>query len=138
MQFVIVELNKFIGRLDSLVDQREAWCYFLKRSDGLNQQTSQELAKNGRDMGRAVKNLWNLSQDELMRERLESEDKQRRDRLSQIDTAHEEGLERGREEGRREEREAFVLKLLSEGIEVSVITTVTEFSEDEIKALQKK
>ncbi len=145
MQFVIVELNKFIGRLDSLVDQREAWCYFLKRSDELDQQTSQELAKKGRDMGRAVKNLWNLSQDELMRERLEAEDKQRRDFLSQIDTAHAEGFEKGykearerrRKEGRRKEREAFVLKLLSEGIKISVITTVTEFSEDEIKALQK-
>ena len=120
MQFVIVELNKFIGRLDSLVDQREAWCYFLKRSDELDQQTSQELAKKGRDMGRAVKNLWNLSQDELMRERLESEDKQRRDILSQIDTAHEEGLERGLEKGlekglergRREEREAIALKMI--------------------------
>ncbi len=60
MQFVIVELNKFIGKLDGLVDQREAWCYFLKRSDELDQQTSQELAKKGRDMGRTVKNLWNL------------------------------------------------------------------------------
>ncbi len=153
IQFVIVELNKFIGSLDSLVDQREAWCYFLKKSDELDQQTGQKLAKKGRDMGRAVKNLWNLSQDELMRERLESEDKQRRDRLAQIDTAHEEGLEKGlekgreqgreegreqgREQGRREERETFVLKLLSEGIEISVITTVTKFSEAEIKALQK-
>ena len=104
-------------------------------------------------MGRAVKNLWNLSQDELMRERLEAEDKQRRDFLSQIDTAYAEGFEKGykegfekgykearerrRKEGRRKEREAFVLKLLSEGIKISVITTVTEFSEDEIKALQK-
>ncbi len=162
MQFVIVELNKFIGRLDSLVDQREAWCYFLKRSDELNQQTSQELAKKGRDMGRAVKNLWNLSQDELMRERLEAEDKQRRDRLSQIDTAHEEGLEkglergrekgreeglekgleRGREEGlekgRRKEREAIALKMILKGQEALEIAEATGLSEDEIKALPKK
>ncbi len=89
-------------------------------------------------MGRAVKNLWNLSQDELMRERLEAEDKQRRDRLSQIDTAHEEGLERGLEKGRREEREAIALKMILKGQEALEISEATGLSEDEIKALQKK
>ena len=80
------------------------------------------------------KNLWNLSQDELMRERLEAEDKQRRDRLSQIDTAHEEGLE----SGRREEREASALKMILKGQEALEISEATGLSEDEIKALQKK
>ncbi len=101
-------------------------------------------------MGRAVKNLWNLSQDELMRERLEAEDKQRRDRLSQIDTAHEEGLEKGREEGRkegreeglekgrREERKAIALKMILKGQEALEMSEATGLAEDEIKALQKK
>ena len=121
IRFVVVELEKFILELDNVLDQREAWCYLLRWSNSLDHQTSQRLAGKGKDMGEALKSFWNLSKDELMRERLEAEDKQRRDQVAQVEWAREEGLEKGIEKGREEGiekgREEGIEKGREEGIE---------------------
>ena len=45
-------------------------------------------------------------------------------------------LEEGREEGREEQRIADAKAMLRYGIDVSIISNVTQLSEDEIKALR--
>ena len=41
----------------------------------------EELMRKGKDMGRAIKQLWKLSSDELLREQIEAEDKFRQDHV---------------------------------------------------------
>lgn len=48
----------------------------------------------------------------------------------------EEGREEGRKEGREEQRIADAKAMLRYGIDVSIISDVTQLSEDEIKALR--
>ena len=46
-------------------------------------------------MSKAVKSLWNLSKDELARERLEAEETHRRDSVAILEYARNEGIEQG-------------------------------------------
>ena len=50
-------------------------------------------------MSKAVKSLWNLSKDELTRERLEAEETHRRDSVAILEYARNEGIEQGLEKG---------------------------------------
>ena len=100
-----------------------------------------ELKRKGKDMGRAVKQLWKLSADELLREQMEAEDKFRQDHeaslLTRYQEGEEKGLEKGREEGREEGREKVALNLLKEGAEPAFICKVTGLSEEELNQLKK-
>ena len=56
-------------------------------------------------MGRAIKQLWKLSSDELLREEIEAEDKFRQDHEASLLTSYRKGREEGREEGEEKGRE---------------------------------
>ena len=95
MQYIFIELSKFTKGLSEVLDQKEAWCYLLKNSDAIGEKEGKELAKRGKDMGEAVKRLWDLSQDELVQERLEAIERQRNDRIAELAFATEQGTEAG-------------------------------------------
>ena len=108
-------------------------------------------------MKNAVKSLWDLSQSEHEREYLESMEKQRRDREAVLKYKVEEGIEKGIkkgreegekrgekrgivigiEEGKKEKIQEVALKMLDEGMEVSIICKVTGLSKKQIEKLQK-
>ena len=99
MQYIFIELSKFNKKLEELLDQKEAWCYILRNSDKIGEKDHKELAAKGKDMGEAVRHLWDLSQDELVQEQMEAVEKQRRDRVAEIALGEQKGREEGREEG---------------------------------------
>ena len=140
MLFVVVELSKFKKKLEELVDQREAWCYFLKRSQDMSAEDCERLKEKGKDMGKAVKHLCDLSEDEWEMERIMQEEKYRLDRLSEKEYAFDEGLEKGKAEGRKE-GEKKILKIASQMLkremDVTLIHQLTGLSIAEIKRLKK-
>ena len=112
-------------------------------------------------MAKAVKSLWNMSQEERMREILIAEERDRMDRRTNEVYAREEGRregeEKGRKEGRREgeekgrkegrqegleegreeERGRLALSMLEDGFNREVIEKHTGLSKQEIEALAK-
>ena len=132
MQFVVVELKKFPKRtVKELVDLREHWCYILKEAPHISEGEFKAIKKKGKEMGNAVKRLWNLSEDDYIREQIEAREKQRMDQLAREDYAREEG----REEGREEEREEVALHMLAEGENIAKICKYTGLTEKEVKTL---
>ena len=114
LQFVIVELEKFIKEVNELEGQREAWCWFLKNSKELTDANKEkELKRRGKDMGEAIKRLWKLSADEYLREQAEAEDKFKRDHEESLYASYDKGRSQGREEekGTRRRREKRTRRL---------------------------
>ncbi len=97
-------------------------------------------------MAEAVKSLWNLSQDEKMREYVEAMEKQKMDQASYIQSAEErgmkkgreEGLEKGREEGLQEGIRQVAQNMLAAGAGPKFVAKSTGLSLKEIEKLQKK
>ena len=88
-------------------------------------------------MGEAVKKLWNLSQDELVRERLEAIERQRRDRVAEIEYARDEGIEQGIEKGIEEGVKKIGLAMMRMGVELDTIISATGLSKKELEKLGK-
>ena len=85
-------------------------------------------------MAKAVKHLWNLSQNEVLREYLEALDKKERDRISREEFVRKESLEKGIEKG----VEKTILKLLDANMTVEKVSEITGFSKEEIFKLKSK
>lgn len=136
IQFVLVELDKFTKEIEKIIDPRDAWCYLLKRLSDLDSQDCETLTNKGGPMPEAVQHLWKLSQDELIQERLEAEEKQRRDRVAQMDWAREEGLQEGIQKGRQEGQRKNALAMLQDGFDLHQIFKYTGLPLEEIKKLK--
>ena len=85
-------------------------------------------------MAEAVKRLWDISQNEGLRELLRVQERERMDRAGREETVRMEGLEEGPEKGREEERKKMALKLLKDGIDLSTVSKYTGLSK---KVLEK-
>ena len=143
ISFIVVELNKFRDeKRKKILDLKEAWCYFLKRSKEIDEEDLKHLVKGGEKMGEAVQKLWNLSKDELLREQLELKKKYELDRLAEIEYAcnegREEGMEKGLEKGREEGMEKGLEKGREEGMEKGIEKGLEKGREEGIeKGLEK-
>ena len=139
--FVIVELEKFDKSVKQLYNARESWCYLLKNSHKMSPLEYKSFKQKGGQMAKAVKSLWNLSQEEAEREYLFALEKRERDRISQKNLAREEGLEKGFKEGIEkgvkkgieQERKAIALNMLKSGIDIQVILDTTKLSREELE-----
>ena len=143
--FVIVELGKFDKNIKQLYNTRESWCYLLKNSYKMNDIEYRSLKNKGGDMAKAVKHLWNLSQNEVLREYLEAIDKKERDRVSREEFVREDALEKGIkrgikkgiEKGIEKERREIALNMLKNKIDIQVILDSTKLSREELEQLKK-
>ena len=131
--FVIVELNKFAKSAKDLYNTRESWCYLLKNSYNMGALEYRSFKEKGGQMAKAVKSLWNLSQEEAEREYLFALEKQERDRISSEDSARREG----RQEGIQKERREIALNLLKSGFDTQIILDATKLSKEELEQLKK-
>ena len=133
LQFILVELDKFVQELADVTNQREAWCWFLKYSRKIQDENiAKELRQKGESMGRAVEQLRALSADERLKAQLEAEQKRRLDEREALQTKYDEGIETGR----AEEREDSALRLLKKGMEIDFISEATGLSIEEVKRLK--
>ncbi len=141
LNFIVVELGKFTRPLEQLLDSKEDWCYLLKESGRIGKRQSKALASRGEVMSKAMKGLWNLSQDEVMREIMEAEENQRRDQLTREEFAWERGEQSGHKKGLREGIEKgmakVVLKMLQNGLSPKEIKQNTGLSLTKIRELGK-
>ncbi len=122
----------------------------LKESGRIGKRQSEALASRGEVMSKAMKGLWNLSQDEVMREMMEAEENQRRDQLTREEFAWErgeqsgrkkgrqEGIEEGRKEGVEQGLATVVLRMLQNGLSPEEIKQNTGLSLAKIRELAKQ
>lgn len=134
MHFVIVELGKFAKDTKTLYNIRDSWCYLLKNSNQMDHLEYKILLEQGGDMTKAVSQLWNLSQDESLREYTQALEKQEMDRISDKNEAFREGKQEGKQEGIKE----VILKFLNTGMSVEKVSQITGLSEEEIHNFQEK
>ena len=84
-------------------------------------------------MAVAVKHLWNLSQDELVQERMEAIEKQRRDRVAELVLAEEKGIEKGIEKSREE----TAIQMIKKSLSIDLIKECTGLADQKIKELKE-
>ena len=99
MCFVIVELGKFTKDMEKLDNTRDDWSFILKNSEELGVNEYQTFLNKGGEMAEAVKRLWDLSQDDLLREEAWALEKQRKDRFAERQFEREEARSKGLAEG---------------------------------------
>ena len=126
LYFVIVELNKFAKNVKNLYNTRESWCYLLKNSYNMGVLEYRSFEEKGGQMAKAVKSLWNLSEEEAEREYLFALEKQERDRRSAENSAYEKG------------RQEVILKLLKADMSVEKVSEITGLSKQEVCKLQEE
>ena len=120
LNFIVVELSKFHHPLEQLLDSRQKWCYFLKKSGQMDKGDGELLALQGDIMSKAVKSLWNLSLDEAMREVLDYEEKQRMDRRGAEEYALEMATKRGTEKGMKKGMEQGMQQGMKQGMQQGI------------------
>ena len=116
LQFILVELDKFVQELADVTNQREAWCWFLKYSRKIQDENiAKELGQKGESMGRAVEQLRVLSADERLKAQLEAEQKRRLDEREALQTKYDEGIETGEQRGLVKGEQRGLVKGRAEG-----------------------
>ena len=102
LRIVIVELSKMDKLSSDLLDFKEFWCYFLKKSGSLTREDRECLSRH-EELEEAMSHFDKLSQDERMRnmalDQHMAEVIHDLDRSGWIEQGKEEGIQQGREEG---------------------------------------
>jgi predicted transposase/invertase (TIGR01784 family) len=134
ISFVIIELPKLIDESDGTL----AW-QWAKFFDSKTEDDMRAIAKQNEHIEKAVETLVEVSMDDEMVHQAIREDMMRRDWISGIEGAREEGLLKGREEGREEGGKATAIasatRMKADGIETALISKYTGLSAAEIMKL---
>ena len=146
---MIVELSKMDKLSSDLLDFKELWCYFLKKSGSLTREDRESLSRY-EELEEAMSHFDKLSQDERMRnmalDQHIAEVIHDLDRSGWIEQGREEGIQQGihqgREEGlqqgRQEERQQVVLNMLKKKADISFISKVTGLPESQVKEIKNR
>lgn len=137
----ILELSKLVGKSVPKTSGLLNWLLFLKSKD---KRYWEVLKMNEPILGKAMKELEYLSQDEEARRLYEMRQKALHDEASSIAGAKEEGLKeglkkglkKGKQEGRLEEKQEVAKIMLQENMDVSLILKVTGLTEEVILQLK--
>ncbi len=140
LRFVTVELSKFRteGNVCTLVDFQDIWCYILKESRKMGQQEFKELSGRGPELEEAMAYLRKFSEAEQRQILSEAREKNRRDQVAREDYVFDQGKEEGIQKGKEEGRKEIVLSMIQNKMEASIISKITGLSEKEIKNLKEK
>ena len=126
MAFTIVELDKFRKKTNQLKSTQDYWSYLLRNSENLQIDDCNIFLKKGGKMAEALRKLWNLSEDEELREIQLQEEKLERDKVSRESWI------------RKEERKDIARKLLASGQRPEQISEITGLPLEEVRELAKK
>jgi predicted transposase/invertase (TIGR01784 family) len=129
----IIELPKFNLKEASLNDMFSVWMFFLKNPELIPDEFVQKVP----EVHEALEELKVMSLDEKFRAAYRAHVKAENDRRSREANARIEGEEKGRAEGRAEEKKKTALKLLEKGMSVADIAEITNLSVEEIRALAR-
>ena len=125
----------------ALLDLREEWCYLLKESKKMGEREGKELSSKGREMEEAMFHLKELSREESLRLVEEAREKAWKDQAAREDDSFNrgkaQGIAEGIEKGRTQGKKDLILSMLKNGLEISLISKITGFSEKEISKLKE-
>ena len=100
------------------------------------------VASRVAEIREAADALYELSANKETRAKYEAYEKAWRDRMAEIDYAHNDGLKKGRAEGKAEglvqlkqAQEKFVRSLLTEGMPIETIARIAELPVEKVRAL---
>lgn len=133
LKFVYIELPKFKKNEDELETQFDKWLYVLTHLSKL-QNRPKKLQE------RVFKRLFEAAEiAKFTRKELEAYDrslKYYRDIKNVVDTSHEEGIEKGIEQGREEEKMKIIVTGINEGFSNEALAKLTELSIEEIQKIR--
>jgi predicted transposase/invertase (TIGR01784 family) len=108
MEIHLIELPKFTASAERITDHMDAWCYFFRHAQALDNEHLPVQLQNVPPIQRAMEVLTVISQNDIERAIYEDRLKKLRDDemiLHEAQYARTEGREEGRKEGRKEGRE---------------------------------
>jgi len=108
---------------------------WLKFVGARRKEVLEMLAEKNPQVGKAVAKLVELNADERARMIADSREKMRRDNASRLRSARMEGLEKGLEKGREEERLAIARNAIQQNLSVEVIMALTGLPRETIQDL---
>ena len=132
IELIFVELSKFNKTIKQLQNIKDEWIYFIKNADSF-EYVPNEL-NNTIQEALSIVNEANLTQDEL-----EAQHK-RKEFISiqklAILKADKDGMKRGLEKGRKEEKLDIAKNSISQGLDDKTISLITNLTIEQIKTLR--
>ena len=125
-----LELPK-MNKKKNFSNNLERWLTFLK-SEGQEDETMKVIINDDAIFAKAHEEYTTFTQDDRMRELYEAREKALKDRNTLLRIAEERGIEKGREEGIRENAR----RMLGDGVPMNTIAKYTGLSIPEIESLR--
>lgn len=131
--FTFFELPKFHQDINDLKNVEEKWLYFFKHADETSEEDLNKIIGQDEIIERAYEELNRFSWNEIELRTYDQAIKYEWVHNAQMDQKYDEGLTKGREEGRLDEKIEIVKALHAQGVSLAVIAAATSLSEEEIK-----
>ena len=138
IRFILVELGKFTGEIEKLIDKKAGWCYLLKHSHNMEEWEFEIIKSKGEDMKHTVERLQKLSADGHTRAEIEAYEKQRKIQITEREAAWEKGIQKGMEKGMEKGKREIALQMLAKGLDIATICECTGLTQDQVEALKKQ
>ena len=130
LEIHIIELPKITEKLEE--GSLKKWILFLENPEG---EETKKMAEKEKEIKEAIETLEDISSDEAKIRIAELREKYIMDRESELETAEEKGIKKGREEGIKIEKRKIAKELLKEKISIDVILKTTGLTKEEILEL---
>ena len=131
MEVHFIEIPKLQYSSDEK-DMLVAWTEFLKDPES---ETVRGLELSIEEIRQAKDELIRMSNDSTQRELYDMRANSLRDKISELNAAERKGIEKGKEEGRKEEKIKIARNMKLSGLDTDTIANITNLSPDEIDKL---
>ena len=131
MEVHFIEIPKLQDSSDEK-DMLVAWTEFLKDPES---ETVRGLELSIEEIRQAKDELIRMSNDSTQRELYDMRANSLRDKISELNAAERKGIEKGKEEGRKEEKIKIARNMKLSGLDTDTIANITNLSPDEIDKL---
>ena len=131
MEVHFIEIPKLKDSSDEK-DMLVAWTEFLKDPES---EKVRGLELSVEEIRQAKDELIRMSNDKKQRELYDMRANSLRDKISELNAAERKGIEKGKEEGRKEEKIKIARNMKLSGLDTDTIANITNLSPDEIDKL---
>ena len=131
MEVHFIEIPKLKDSSDEK-DMLVAWTEFLKDPES---EKVRGLELSIEEIRQAKDELIRMSNDKKQRELYDMRANSLRDKISELNAAERKGIEKGKEEGRKEEKIKIARNMKLSGLDTDTIANITNLSPDEIDKL---
>ena len=131
MEVHFIEIPKLQDSSDEK-DMLVAWTEFLKDPES---EKVRGLELSIEEIRQAKDELIRMSNDKKQRELYDMRANSLRDKISELNAAERKGIEKGKEEGRKEEKIKIARNMKLSGLDTDTIANITNLSPDEIDKL---